>query len=195
MKFCDSNKLRPLPLSQSVLCLFLSYLADQSLQHRTIKTYMSGLRFYQIRAGYGDPFATVMLGLDYVLKSIKRVQAMSGSGARVCLPITPAILSKLKSVWLESASNPDTKLIWAACCLCFFAFLRVGEMTTPDAHSYDPGAHLCYADIALDDARKPSFMRVYIKQSKMDPFRRGIDLFVGRTGSDLCPVAALLDYL
>lgn len=156
---------------------------------------MSGLRFFQIRAGYGDPFATVMPPLDYVLKGIKRVQAVSGGGARVRLPITPAILRKLESVWAESASNPDTKLIWAACCLCFFAFLRVGEMTTPDTRSYDPGAHLCYADIALDDARKPSFMRVRIKQSKTDPFRGGIDLFVGRTGSDLCPVAALLDFL
>ena len=34
-----------------------------------------------------------------------------------------------------------------------------------------------------------------IKQSKTDPFRRGVDLFVGLTGTDLCPVAAILDYL
>ncbi len=41
----------------------------------------------------------------------------------------------------------------------------------------------------------PSFMRVTIKQSKTDPFRQGVNLFVGRTGTDLCPVAAVLDYL
>ena len=69
-------------------------------------------------------------------------------------------------------------------------------MTTPDARPYyDPGARLCYADIALGDARKPSFMWVRIKQSKTDPIHRGIDLFVGQKGADLCPVAALLDYL
>ena len=34
-----------------------------------------------------------------------------------------------------------------------------------------------------------------IKQSKTDPFRKGVDIFVGRTGTDLCPVGALLDYL
>ena len=38
-------------------------------------------------------------------------------------------------------------------------------------------------------------MRVRIKQSKTDPFRKGVDLFLGRTGSDICPVAALLSYL
>ena len=36
---------------------------------------------------------------------------------------------------------------------------------------------------------------IRIKQSKTDPFRKGIDLHVGKTGSVLCPVAALLNYL
>ena len=93
-----------------------------------------------------------MLHLDYVLKGIKRVQAMSSRGARVRLPITPAMLRKVKSVWAKSASNLDTKLIWAACCLYFFTFLRVREMTPPDTQSYDPGAHFCYVDITLDDS-------------------------------------------
>ena len=40
-----------------------------------------------------------------------------------------------------------------------------------------------------------SFLRVTIKQSKTDPFRKGVDIFVGRTGTDICPVAAILSYL
>ena len=31
--------------------------------------------------------------------------------------------------------------------------------------------------------------------SKTDPFRRGVSIFLGKTDSDLCPVAALLSYL
>ena len=38
-------------------------------------------------------------------------------------------------------------------------------------------------------------MCVTIKQSKTDPFWKGIDLFIGQTGTDLCLVVALLDYL
>lgn len=68
-------------------------------------------------------------------------------------------------------------------------------MTTPDAERYDPAVHLCFSDIAADNPRNSTFLRVSIKQSKTDPFRRGVDLYVGRTGSDLCPVAALLAYL
>ena len=65
-------------------------------------------------------------------------------------------------------------------------------MTVPSDNEFDPQTHLCVGDIALDDSRCPSMVRVTIKQSKTDPFNKGI---VGRTGTELCPVAALLDYL
>ena len=138
------------PVSEVVLCGFVSHLADEGLKHRTIKTYLSGVRYHQSRSGYSDPFqGTLLPRLDYVMK----------------------------------------------CCLCFFGFLRAGEMTVPGDSEYDPQAHLSLGDIALDDNRRPSLVRVTIKQSKTDPFRKGIDIFVGRTGTDLCPVAALLGYL
>ena len=40
-----------------------------------------------------------------------------------------------------------------------------------------------------------SLVHLTIKQSKTDPFRNGVRIFVGRTNSDICPVAALLDYV
>lgn len=86
-------------------------------------------------------------------------------------------------------------MLWAASCLCFFAFLRVGEMTVPSDSSFDLSVHLSVGDVAVDAQQNPSMVRVRIKRSKTDPFRKGIDLFVGKTGSALCPVAALLDYL
>ena len=86
-------------------------------------------------------------------------------------------------------------LIWASCCLCFFAFLRAGELTVPKDNACLPGIHLSVSDIALDDPKRSSFLRVTIKQSKTDPFQQGINIFVGMTRTDLCPVAALQDYL
>lgn len=38
-------------------------------------------------------------------------------------------------------------------------------------------------------------LRVTIKQSKTDPFRRGIDLFLGKTTTNRFPVKAMLNYL
>ena len=68
-------------------------------------------------------------------------------------------------------------------------------MSVSDNMSYDADVHLSFRDIAIDDLKNPLVLRVTIKQSKTDPFRRGVSLYVGRTGMDLCPVSAMLSYL
>ena len=80
-------------------------------------------------------------------------------------------------------------------CLGIFAFLRASEFTVPSDLEYDAEVHLGRGNLAMDDPGSPSFVRVCIKQSKTDPFRQGVYLYVGRTGTELCPVAALLHYL
>ncbi len=47
----------------------------------------------------------------------------------------------------------------------------------------------------MDNPENPQVLRVTIKQSKTDPFRKGIDLYLGKTAADLCPVRAVLNYL
>ena len=196
LKFCQSSEHVPLPVSQCLLCTFVSQLADEGLKHRSIKTYLSGVRHYQIRSGYHDPFrGAPMPRLEYVMKGIKRHQSTVDGASRTRLPITPSLLRKLKEVWSASGAERDTKLMWAACCLCFFGFMRAGELTVPNEEEFDEAVHLCVSDLALDDRRNPSMVRVTVKQSKTDSFRKGVDLFIGRTGTDLCPVAALLDFI
>ena len=82
-------------------------------------------------------------------------------------------------------------MLWAACCTCFFGFLRSGEITVPSAGEYDPGAHLSYGDVTLDSRESPTMAQVNIKASKTDPFRKGVSIYIGRTNNGLCPVAAL----
>ena len=86
-------------------------------------------------------------------------------------------------------------MLWAAASLCFFAFLRSGEITVPADGAYDEGAHLSFDDVAVDDLKKPSTLKVRIKTSKTDPFRVGVDVYVGSTNDNLCPVTAVLAYM
>ncbi len=63
-------------------------------------------------------------------------------------------------------------MLWAA--LCFFGFFRLGEITVPSAEAFDMGAHLSFQDILVDNITKPQALRVRLKASKTDPFRKGL---------------------
>ena len=43
----------------------------------------------------------------------------------------PQILEKLKRVWQGYPSKRDAAMLWAAATMCFFGFLRSGEVVAP----------------------------------------------------------------
>ena len=186
---------KPVPATESTLCRFVSYLATEKLKHRTIKSYLSGVRYLHISEGENDPFTRPLHRLECMLRGVKRCEAEAGVNKRVRLPISPEILRKMKTVWEGEVDNPDKAMLWAACCLGFLCFLQAGKMTVPNDHDFDPAVHLTKKDITVDNQTAPHTLQVRLKQSKTDPFRQGIYLFVGKTGSDLCPVSAVLAYL
>ncbi len=86
-------------------------------------------------------------------------------------------------------------MLWAASTVCFFGFSRAGELTIPSDNAFDPTTHLTVEDITIDDIANPSLLKLHLKAFKIDPFRKGVDVVVGRTSDKLCPVAATLAYL
>ena len=111
------------------------------------------------------------------------------------LPVTLPILRAMKAEWQKNPAPRDAMMLWAASCLCFFGFLRSGEVVCPTEFSFDPQAHLAFSDVAVDDRATPSALRVQSKESKTDPFRQGVSVHIGSTGEALFPVTALLRYM
>ena len=98
-------------------------------------------------------------------------------------------------MWANTA-NEDNITLWAgATTTVFFRVFKIGEITVPSDIAYDPGAHLNFEDVSVDSIKNTQSLKVRVKASKTDPFRVGVDIFVGRTNSSLCPVAAVLKYL
>ena len=153
--FGRAGSFKAIPATEAVLCRFVASMAKAGLRHRTMKVYLAAVRFLHISEGAQDPFLPSLHRLRYILQGIKRTEAEKGVERRERLPITPCILRQIKAVWDLSASDPDVVMLWAACCLGFFGFLRSGEMTVPSDTAYDPAVHLNLNDIAVDNAASP----------------------------------------
>ena len=192
--FCQRFNLVPVPLSEFVLCRYVAFLSDLSLKYQTIKSYLSALRHLQIAQGFSDPFTPgAFPQLEYVLKGVRRSPHISPQLKR--LPITLDLLRKLYAVWSPSARDLDTHLLWAACCLAFFGFVRSGEITSSSTSVYNQSTVLLVSDVAFNTHLNPSVVAVTIKCSKTDPFRSGVTLFLGRTADVVCPVKSLASFL
>ena len=109
--------------------------------------------------------------------------------------MTLAHLRLVRSIWNCHAADPDIVMLWAAATACFFGFFHSGEITVPSRNAYNPKAHLSWGDVTVGSHSSPSIVRVHLKWMKCDQFGKGVDVFIGRTNDDICPVVALLTYM
>ena len=70
-------------------------------------------------------------------------------------------------------------------------FLRL----PPSNSAFDDETHLCHGDVTVDSTSSPRVIKVLLKASKTDPYRLGVSVYLGRLGTLLCPVAAVLSYM
>ena len=200
LTFCNDFSLNPYPVNENILCYFAACLGQQGLTAATIRTYLAGVRQMQIAGGHPDPRISLMPRLRQVLRGVEIMKGRQGSTKRPRLPITPTILKRIKGVGFLSKEDrgrglADQKMLWAASLTAFFGFCRSGEITLPQDGGYDSGIHLSYRDVAVDNPGQPRIISLLLRRSKTDQVGKGVKVILGRTGHDLCPVAAVLDYL
>ena len=174
-----------------MLYSFAAYLADQGLSPQTIKSYLPGVRNIQLSLGFPNPRDQASLPI------LKRVQAgikrdrLGTTPASVRLPVTPPLLRQLRQ-YLDATAHKERVAMWAICCMAFFGCFRLGELLLESPNSFDQQYHLTWIHVAVDSQTDPRMLHIDLKQSKTDQFHRGADIVVGRTGTNLCPVAAVL---
>ena len=86
-------------------------------------------------------------------------------------------------------------MLWEAASLCFFGFLRSGEITVPSASSFDISRHPAFRNVSVDKLHSPTTVHIRLKTSKTDLSERGWIYLWASQADPLCPVSVLLDYL
>ena len=187
----------PFPVSESLLCYFAAFLAREGLAPTSIKVYLAAVRYMQVVMGFPEPRAVSCLPrLKLVINGIARTRASTDqTHGRPRLPITTDVLGKLFDVLSARPQSHSNILLWAACSVCFFGFFRAGEITVPSRVSFTSNRHLSWGDVCVDSITQPGMVKVHLKFSKCDQLGKGVDVFCGRTGNRLCPVAACLAYI
>ena len=161
MTFCSDFRLPLLPLREDILCRFVALLSSESLCHRTIVSYLSACRYFQILSGLPDPSLSALPRLSYVLRGVRRSLP---SLQRACrLPITPELLCAVQRLWSEDTPTFDRVMLWAAFCLRFFGFLRAGEFTCQSLESFDQSRMLALDDVWVDSHVEPRCVTVRLK--------------------------------
>ena len=197
-EFCRVNRLPPFPLPEDQLCTCVAHLVDEGLQYSSVKGYLSANRRLQIVQGMRDPFVSSWPLLEYALCGVKLHQARSrDTRAKKHLPVTTDILNKLKCFWSSDNSNFDYTIfmLLGHVAMCCYDFLRSGEITIHHWQSLIQTVTCVKGMLPWIHMMPPLWSRVRIKTSKMDPFRRGVFMFMGKTSNELCPVAAISAYL
>ena len=194
--FCDRfHVFNPFPVTESILCSFAAFLADEKLSPQSIKTYLAAVRNIQISLGLPDPRQESSLPvLERVQAGITRTRFQQGTPSRIRLPITAGLLGRIRTA-LDHSSHPEKVLLWAVCCTAFFGFFRLGELLLDSSAAFNLRSHLAWGDVSVNDQAAPTVVKIHLKQSKTDQAGKGFDVILGRTGRELCPVAAVLGFI
>lgn len=188
-KFTQMNNYS-LVATEDTLMHFATYCLDSlNLSYHTIKLYLCGIRYYHLLQGIPNPFTLEdkLPRLQMLLKGIKRQQKPHRPSRK---PITTEILHDMvKSLQQGIFTHYSDILMSTVCVVAFFGFLRCAEFTCKS--SFDPECNLCFSDLAMHD----NHAVLTLKQSKTDPFRKGIDIKLFRTKSTVCPIQQLSTYL
>ncbi|CAG2204821.1 unnamed protein product [Mytilus edulis] len=180
------------PLTEDILMHYATHCHENlKIKCSTIKMYICGLRYIYLQSGvqclFSDCCSSKLLRLETIYRGIKKQEVKS---SRKRLPLTYDIIRNMITVLHKGIFSPFvTALIEAACVVAYFGFLRCGELTVNT--DFDASCNLCIEDITFEE----DYAILHLKTSKTDPFRSGVNIYLFKNNTSVCPVKSLIRYL
>ena len=191
-QFCLHHKMPALPADKETVVYF-AVAMSRSLSPATIKVYLSSISTWHQQNGYKSPTSHNPI-LRWILKGSRKRYAHMHNNRPIRQPITVRVLKhvlkKLRAPTCHLCDH-DKKMLAAAFTLAFFGLLRVSEFTVPSKQSFDPRRHASIASIRW---RRKHFTFT-INSSKTDQFHYGQAVYITKSDSSICPVAAMRQYV
>ncbi|XP_055998375.1 uncharacterized protein LOC125674321 isoform X2 [Ostrea edulis] len=133
LSFCSKYGMScELPLSTSLVALFVAHLFSDSFSPRSISTYLSALAYVHKVLNYQDPTQA------FVIQKLVAGAYRLGNTFDIRLPITPHILNNLLSCIPQVIHEEYKRKMFRAMFLfAFYAFARIGEIVSSDGHTDD----------------------------------------------------------
>ena len=177
-----------IPVTIRSLSSWIAKMGLRGLSHKTIKSYITGLQSYyeKLEASKQELEIFHTPVLQRIIAGIRRFNGEPDAKERhpITRPVLRAMLARLDKNTRKGAN------LYAAFCLAFAGFLRMGEFTwargelNPDFRNW----HITWGSVQLSDDR----LQLSLPASKTDPFRQGVTLTIAATGDEACAVAALI---
>ena len=129
--FCRLINVLPTPATEQILMLFATHLTTTNISYAIITVYLLAIRQLHFTQGSLQYFNQQLTPrLQQTLKGIHKTQTATNP-QRPRLPITVDIMQDIKHLLLHKSRSYTNTMIWAACSLAYFGFLRVSEFTIP----------------------------------------------------------------
>lgn len=121
VRFCKYFEYELLPATTLQICRYAVFLA-RTLKPSSVRQYLNIIRIIHLDNGYENPFANNWK-VTSLLKGIDRAK---GTPPAQKLPILPEHLLQIK--YMLNLDNHFDKVLWAACLVGFFGFLRKANL-------------------------------------------------------------------
>ena len=178
-----------LPISATMLALFIAFLFDRNYAPSTVNTYVSSLGYSHKL--YNLPNPARVFFVAQMLKGYSKVGFRLDSR----LPITLPILHKLIVAFDSVTRTPyEAALYKAMVSLAFHAFLRVGEMTTRPGSHDGLSLQLHQLTEMVDSTRTVVAFKLTFLHYKHSYNQPAFSIIIHRCDS-FCPVQILLKFL
>ena len=195
------NPMTP-PLGRRDILLFVGWLLNtRKVRPTTVESYLSGLRTIHLVNG----FDTQCLRPEIVKSIITGAKNITAIEDRACakprrVPVTLTLLKLLKIELNKLDKTPQfKKLTWAISCILFFGALRVHEILSREALSYDPNFTLLQENLKLKivdvEGKDMQILQILLKSPKENRVGNKVVIDIYENGSCCCPVKAFNNWM